>query len=116
MVEVTQTHNHFMALSLGLPRWASTRRNIYPLTSILIIKHPLSTPPSTMIHRILLVQFMCLTVLFHNLSPGPGHLWSTSWSETLYFILNTFLHLIVAKVNMKQMYVASYALLTKKHS
>jgi len=28
-------------------------------------------PPSTMIHGILLVQFTSLTVLFHNLSPGP---------------------------------------------
>ena len=35
-----------------------------------------------MIHSILLVQFTCLTVLFHNLSPGP--LWSTSWSGTLF--------------------------------
>ena len=27
----------------GLPEWASTRRNIHPLTPILIIGHPLST-------------------------------------------------------------------------
>jgi len=47
-------------------------------------------PPSTTIHSILLVQFMCLTVLFHNLSLGP--LWSTCLSRTLYFILHTFLH------------------------
>ena len=50
-------------------------------------------PPSTTIHGILLVQFTCLTVLFHNLS--PGHLWSSSWSGTLYFILHTFLHPII---------------------
>ena len=50
-------------------------------------------PPSTMIHSILLVQVMCLTVLFHNLSSGP--LWSTSWSWTLYFILYAFLHTII---------------------
>ena len=31
-----------------------------------------------MIHSILLIQFICLTVLFHNLSPGP--LWSFFWS------------------------------------
>jgi len=42
-------------------------------------------PPSAMIHRIIFVQFTCLTILFDNLSPGP--LWSSSWSGTLYFIL-----------------------------
>ena len=46
-----------------------------------------------MIHSILHVKFMCFTVLFRNLSPGP--LWSTSWSGTLYFILHTFLHPII---------------------
>jgi len=44
-------------------------------------------PPSTTIHGILPVQFMCLAVLFHKLSLGP--LWSSSWSETLCFILHT---------------------------
>jgi len=38
-------------------------------------------PPATTIHSILFVQFTCLTVLFHNLCPGP--LWSSSWSGTL---------------------------------
>jgi len=32
---------------------------------------PYQPPPSTTIHSILLVQFTFLTVLFHNLSPGP---------------------------------------------
>jgi len=50
-------------------------------------------PPSFMIHSILLVQFMCLTVFFHNLS--PSFLWSTSWPGTLHFILHTFLHPII---------------------
>ena len=50
-------------------------------------------PPSITIHSILFVQFTCLTVLFHNLSPGP--LWSSSWSETLYFILHTHFHPII---------------------
>ena len=36
---------------------------------------------------------MCLTDLFHNLSPGP--LWSSFWSGTLYFILHTFLHPVI---------------------
>ena len=55
-------------------------------------RHPLSIP-STTIYSILLVQFSCLTVLFHNLSPGP--LWSSSWSGALYFTLHAFLHLFV---------------------
>ena len=40
-----------------------------------------------MIYSILLIQFTCLTVVFHN--PGP------LWSATLYFILHAFLHLII---------------------
>jgi len=47
------------------------------------------TTSSTMIYSILLVQCMCLTVLFHNLSPGP--LWSSSWFGDLYFISHAFL-------------------------
>jgi len=76
------THYRLMALCLGLPGWAGTRRNIHPLTPILFIRHPYQLPPSTTIYSILLVQFTCLTVLFHNLSPGP--LWSFSLSEAQY--------------------------------
>ena len=83
----THTQNRLMALCPGLPGWANTKRNIHALTPILIIKHLLS-PTTT--HSILLVQFTCLTVLFHNLS--PGRLWSSSWSGALYFVLHTFLH------------------------
>ena len=68
--EETFTHSH--------PSWSSDI--LYQL------------PPST-IHSILLVQLTCLTVLFHNLSPGP--LWSSSWSWTIYFILDAFLHPII---------------------
>jgi len=39
----THIHNCLMALSPGPPGWASTSRNIHPLTPILIIGHPLST-------------------------------------------------------------------------
>jgi len=84
------THNCLKALCPGLPRWASTRRNIHTLTPSWSSDILYQLSPFTMIHSILLVQFMCLTVLFHNLSPGP--LWSSSWSGTLYFILHTFLH------------------------
>ena len=69
------------------------KKNIHPITPILIIRHPLSTSLSTTIHTILLGQFTCLTVFFHNLSPGP--LWSSSWSGAHYFIPHAFLHPII---------------------
>jgi len=39
----THTHNRLTALRLRQPRWAGTRRNIHPLTSLVVIRHPLST-------------------------------------------------------------------------
>ena len=84
----THTHTRLTALCPGLSRWASTRRNIHPLTPILY-----QLPLSTMIHSMLLVQFVWSTVLFHNLSPGP--LWSSSWPGTVYFILHTFLCTVI---------------------
>ena len=42
-----------------------------------------------MIYSILFVQFTCLTVFSHNLSPGPLS------SGALYFILRAFLHPII---------------------
>jgi len=46
----------------GLPGWAGTRRNIHPLTPILISTILYQLPPSTMIHGNLPVQFMCFFV------------------------------------------------------
>jgi len=46
-------------------------------------------PLPTTIYSILLVQFTCLTVLFHKLSPGV--LWSSTWSGALYLILHALL-------------------------
>ena len=86
------THNHLTALCTGLPGWASTRRNIHPLTSILIIRHPFQLPSSTMIHSVLLVQSACLTDLFHNLSQGPLWSFSCSWTSTSYSIHSFFSH------------------------
>jgi len=57
-------------------------------TIILYLLHPSFT-----IHGILLVQFTCLAVFFHNLC--PSFLWSTSWPGTLHFILHIFLHPII---------------------
>ena len=83
------THNHLTTLCPGLPGWAGTRRNIHPLTPILIIGHPLSTfsiywDP---------LHPLCSVYVLDSLSPGP--LWSSSWSGTLYFILQAFLHAII---------------------
>ena len=69
--EETFTHSH--------PSWSSI--TLYQLS------------PSTMIHSILPVQFKCLTVFLHSLS--PSFLWSTSWPGTLHFILHIFLHPII---------------------
>jgi len=96
-IPTVKTHTTILQLSgfcPGQPGWAGTRRNIHPLTPVMVINHPLSTvlPPSTAIHDIFRVQFTCLTVFLHNLS--PSFLWSTSWSGILHFILHTFLHLI----------------------
>jgi len=45
-VSLTHTHTHTTILQLGFcpgqPGWASTRRNIHPLTPIMVTNHPLS--------------------------------------------------------------------------
>ena len=86
------THNSFNGLLSGTtwPVPEETFTHSCPSWSSDILYQ---LPPFTMIHSILFIQFTCLTVLFHNLSPGP--LWSSSWSWTLYFILHAFLHLII---------------------
>ena len=40
---MSNTHNCLTTFCTGLPGWADTRRNIHPLTHILITRHPLST-------------------------------------------------------------------------
>jgi len=94
----TIIHTHTTVLRLfgfcpGQPGWAGTRRNIHPLTPIVVIKYPYLLSPSTTMHGILPIQSMRFTVLFHNLS--PSFLWSTSWPGTLHLILHTFLHPII---------------------
>ena len=94
----TPTHTHTAVLWLsGLyleqAGWAGTRRNIHPLTPIVVVSIPYLLLPSITIHGILPVQFTCLTVFFDNLS--PSFLWSTFWPGTLHFILHTFLHPII---------------------
>jgi len=72
VLEKTSTHSHLLCLSVV----------------------PYLLLPSIMIHGILPVQFTCLTVFFHNLS--PRFFWSTSWPGTLHFILHTSLHSVAS--------------------
>ena len=73
----TCTRTHTTVQRLRTTRGGGTRRytHTHPSWSSNILYQ---LPPSTTIHSIHLVQFTCLTVLFHNHSPGP--LWSTTWS------------------------------------
>ena len=86
-------NNCFMALHLGLPGWAGTRRNIHQLTPLLITNHPLSAFSIYYNTWHLPCSIYMLDSLFAHISPSP--LWSTSWSGTLHFILHTFLHPII---------------------
>ena len=59
----------FYDLCLGLPGWAGTKitfthSHLSWSSTILCL-----FPPSTMIHSIITVQFTCLTVFLHNLTP-----------------------------------------------
>jgi len=65
-------NNHFTApglcpVQLGT---AGTRRNIHPTHLSWSSIIPYLLHPSFAIHCILYVQFTCLTVFFHNLSPS----------------------------------------------
>jgi len=106
----TRAHTHTNILRLsrlcpGQPGWVGTRRNIHPLTPIMVIDHPLS---ASSIHGILPVQFTCLTVFFHNLS--PSFLWSTCWPGTLHFILHTFLHPIIDPIISSLLFTICFAI------
>ena len=92
------THKHTTVLQLygfclGQPGWAGIRRNIHPLTPIVVINRLLSAssiyydpwhPPCSIHTR---------TIFFYNLS--PSFLWSKSWPGTLHFILHTLFHPII---------------------
>ena len=56
------THNRF-TLCPGLPGWAGSRRNIHPVTLLLLINHPYQLPPSTTNHSIIPAQSTCLQSL-----------------------------------------------------
>jgi len=71
----------------GQPKWAGTRMNITHSHLSWSSVVPYLLHPSITVHDILPVQFMCLAVFFHNLS--PSFLWSTSWPGTLHFMYHT---------------------------
>ena len=92
--QIIQIHNCLTALCPGIPGWAGTRRNIHPLTSILITKHPLST--SSMYcnpHKLNKLFNLHAWQSFTTTSLRSALVFS--WSGTLYLILHTFLHPII---------------------
>ena len=94
--QLTHTHNRlttFVRDNPGRPVPEETLTHSHPSWSSDILYH---LPPFTTIHGILFVHFTCLTIFSDNLSPGP--LWSSSWSCTLNFILNTFLHPVIITI------------------
>jgi len=89
---ITHTHSRFTALCPDLLRWATTRRNIHPLTLLLLINHPYQLPPSTTNHCIILPQSTYLAI-----SAQPLAMSSLAYlrSGAHYFILHTLLHPII---------------------
>ena len=69
---LNNTHNRLTAFRPGLPSYRpvpeETFTHSHPSRSSDILYQ---LPSFTTIHRILFIQFTCLTVLFDNLSPGP---------------------------------------------
>ena len=91
-LQVSDNNNRFTDLYLGLPGWASTRRNTHPPTilSSWSSSNLYQLLPSTTIHSILPVQIVCLAIFLHNLCPRP--FWSTCWSGALHHMFHAFLH------------------------
>ena len=86
------THTTVLRLSglcLRQPGWACTRRNIHPLTRIVVIGHPLSASSIYYDIRHSACTIYMPGSLFHNLS--PTFLWSASWTGILHFKLHSFL-------------------------
>jgi len=77
----------------GQPGWAGTRRNIHPLTPIVVINHPSSASSIFYSPRHPPCSIYVPNSFFHNHS--PSFLWSTSWPGTLHFMLHTCLHTII---------------------
>jgi len=87
--------NRCVCVCPGLPRWAGTRRNIHPLTRHIHPDH--QTSFINYIHLLRSIASSLFNLRAWQSSSttflqSPDSLWSSSWSETLYFILHTFLH------------------------
>ena len=82
----THTHNRFMALWIlpQQPEWAGTRRNIHPLTPIVVISHPLSVSTISYDHGLLPVQFTCLTVFFPQSLSKFSLVYHLAWHPPLH--------------------------------
>jgi len=89
----TQPFLRLSGFCLGQLEWAGTKRNIHPLTLIVVINHPLCAFSIYYDPRHPPYSIHVLYSLFHNLSRSL--LWSTSWPGTLHFTLHTFLHPII---------------------
>jgi len=103
LVDHDQTHTHttvlrLYGLCLGQPGWASTRRNIHPLTPIVVINCPLYASSNSIYYDPM--HPSCSIHTPDNLFPQSlsKSLWSTSWPDTLHFILHTFLHPIIVLI------------------
>ena len=96
---VVKTHTTILCLCgfcPGQPGWAGTRRNILPLTAIVVISHSLSAssiyydpwhPPCS-------IYMSGAWKSFHNLS--LSFLWSNSWPGTLNFIQTSNTGIIIS--------------------
>jgi len=66
-VVTPEIDTHTQPFNCPVSRTTCTRRRIHPLTSILVIKHPLSTSSIYTIHSVLFVQFTCLALFLQPL-------------------------------------------------
>ena len=82
-----------MALSPGLPGWASTRRNTHPLTLILIIKHCLSTFSLYCCPEHPSCSIYVLDTLFQQPVSRSSLVYPLVWNPC--FILHAFLHPVI---------------------
>jgi len=77
------THTHTTVLRLcgfcpGQPAWAGTRRNIDPVTLIVVINNPYLLSPSTTIHGILLNHNINKLEALRENKPPPNTAWHKS--------------------------------------
>jgi len=103
----THTHKHTTVLllsgfCLGQPGWASTRRNIHPLTyhghqsSLICFVHLIRSIASSLFSLGAWQSFSTISASF---------LWCTSWPGTLHFILQILHHSYITVFRKKRVYL-----------